>query len=234
MTFYVEDQITNLMAEKLNIGGGFQDQQVQNLSKEMDRLMVYNYQSKNDDTQEKILNTPGPKLDNEFKDLLADLADKCKSCGKSFSESEPRVPGFSKKTNESRRFIKRNKYRKWKRRTKPMKSFLNSNYLNKEMQQQQQLVVGNNLQNQTFYTGVNENNKDVSFINFNLAQGAINYENNENIGVINQFSTEHGQFDDVEALAAEICSVGLPNMPQDPNEYDQYLMHLFKNSKIMK
>ena len=72
MTFSVEDQITNLMAEKLNIGGGFQDQQVQNLSKEMDRLMVYNYQSKNDDTQEKILNTPGPKLDNEFKDLLAD------------------------------------------------------------------------------------------------------------------------------------------------------------------
>ena len=59
-------------------------------------------------------------------------------------------------------------------------------------------------------------------------------KNNENIGVINQFSTEHGQFDDVEALAAEICSVGLPNMPQDPNEYDQYLMHLFKNSKIMK
>ena len=233
MTFSVEDQITNLMAEKLNIGGGFQDQQVQNLSKEMDRLMVYNYQSKNDDTQEKILNTPGPKLDNEFKDLLADLADKCKSCGKSFSESEPRVPGFSKKTNESRRFIKRNKYRKWKRRTKPMKSFLNSNYQNWEMQQQ--LVVGNNLQNRTFYTGVNQNNiKDVSFIDFNLAQGAINYENNENIGVINQFSTEHGQFDDVEALAAEICSVGLPNMPQDPNEYDQYLMHLFKNSKIMK
>ena len=113
-----------------------------------------------------------------------------------------------------------------------MKSFLNSNYQNWEMQQQ--LVVGNNLQNRTFYTGVNENNKDVSFINFNLAQGAINYENNENIGVINQFSTEHGQFDDVEALAAEICSVGLPNMPQDPNEYDQYLMHLFKNSKIMK
>ena len=69
---------------------------------------------------------------------------------------------------------------------------------------------------------------------FNLAQGAINYENNENIGVINQFSTEHGQFDDVEALAAELCSAGLPNMPQDPNEYDQYLMHLFKNSKIMK
>ena len=229
MTFSVEDQITNLMAEKLNIGGGFQDQQVQNLSKEMDRLMVYNYQSKNDDTQEKILNTPGPKLDNEFKDLLAD---KCKSCGKSFSESEPRVPGLSKKTNESRRFIKRNKYRKWKRRTKPMKSFLNSNYQNWEMQQQ--LVVGNNLQNRTFYTGVNENNKDVSFINFNLAQGAINYENNENIGVINQFSTEHGQFDNVEALAAEICSAGLPNMPQDPNEYDQYLMHLFKNSKIMK
>ena len=227
MTFSVEDQITNLMAEKLNIEGGFQDQQVQNLSKEMDRLMVYNYQSKNDDTQEKILNTPGPKLDNEFKDLLAD---KCKSCGKSFSESEPRVPGFSKKTNESRRFIKRNKYRKWKRRTKPMKSFLNSNYQNWEMQQQ--LVVGNNLQNRTFYTGgVNENNKDVSFINFNLAQGAINYEN---IGVINQFSTEHGQFDDVEALATEICSAGLPNMPQDPNEYDQYLMHLFKNSKIMK
>ena len=63
---------------------------------------------------------------------------------------------------------------------------------------------------------------------------AINYENNENIGVMNQFSTEHGQFDDVEALAAKICSVGLPNMPQDPNEYDQYLMHLFKNSKIMK
>ena len=59
-------------------------------------------------------------------------------------------------------------------------------------------------------------------------------KNNENIGVINQFSTEQGQFDDVEALAAEICSVGLPNMPQDPNEYDQYLMHLFKNSKIMK
>ena len=231
MTFYVEDQITNLMAEKLNIEGGFQDQQVQNLSKEMDRLMVYNYQSKNDDTQEKILNTPGPKLDNEFKDLLVDSADKCKLCGNSFSESEPRVPGLSKKTNESRRFIKRNKYRKWKRRTKPMKSFLNSNYQNWEMQQ---LVVGNNLQNRTFYTGVNENNKDVSFINFNLAQGAINYENNENIGVINQFSTEHGQFDDVEALAAEICSVGLPNMPQDPNEYDQYLMHLFKNSKIMK
>ena len=186
MTFSVEDQITNLMAEKLNIEGGFQDQQVQNLSKEMDRLMVYNYQSKNDNTQEKILNTPGPKLDNEFKDLLAD---KCKSCGKSFSESEPRVPGLSKKTNESRRFIKRNKYRKWKRRTKPMKSFLNSNYQNWEMKQQQ-LVVGNNLQNRTFYTGVNENNKDVSFINFNLAQGAINYENNENIGVINQFSTE--------------------------------------------
>ena len=233
MTFSVEDQITNLMAEKLNIEGGFQDQQVQNLSKEMDRLMVYNYQSKNDDTQEKILNTPGPKLDNEFKDLLVDSADKCKLCGNSFSESEPRVPGLSKKTNESRRFMKRNKYRKWKRRTKPMKSFLNSNYQNWEMQQQQ-LVVGNNLQNETFCTGVNENNKDVSFINFNLAQGAINYENNENIGVINQFSTEHGQFDDVEALAAEICSVGLPNMPQDPNEYDQYLMHLFKNSKIMK
>ena len=94
MTFSVEDQITNLMAEKLNIGGGFQDQQVQNLSKEMDRLMVYNYQSKNDNTQEKILNTPRPKLDDECKDLLAD---KCKSCGKSFSESEPRVPGFSKK-----------------------------------------------------------------------------------------------------------------------------------------
>ena len=86
MTFSVEDQITNLMAEKLNIEGGFQDQQVQNLSKEMDRLMVYNYQSKNDDTQENILNTPGLKLDNEFKDLLVDSADKCKLCGNSFFE----------------------------------------------------------------------------------------------------------------------------------------------------
>ena len=45
---------------------------------------------------------------------------------------------------------------------------------------------------------------------------------------------QNRQFDDVEALATEICSAGLPNMPQDPNEYDQYLMHLFKNSKIMK
>jgi|ERR1712062_713766 len=66
---------------------------------------------------------------------------------------------------------------------------------------------------------------------FNLAQGAINYGNNENIGVNNQFPTEYGQFDEA-ALAAEICAAGLPNMPDDPIEYDQYLMHLFPGLEL--
>ena len=66
---------------------------------------------------------------------------------------------------------------------------------------------------------------------FNLAQGAINYENNENVGVNNQFPTEYGQFDEA-ALAAEICAAGLPNMPDDPIEYDQYLMHLFPGLEL--
>ena len=68
---------------------------------------------------------------------------KCELCGKSFSESEPRVPGFTKKPSKSRRFIKKNKYKKWKRKeamkkpldlvhnlsdlqlSEPMKSLLN-------------------------------------------------------------------------------------------------------------
>ena len=43
---------------------------------------------------------------------------------------------------------------------------------------------------------------------FNLAQGAINYENNENIGVNNQFPTEYGQFDEA-TLAADIDFEGV-------------------------
>ena len=39
----------------------------------------------------------------------------CHLCGESFSETEHRIPGFANRPSKSRRFIKRSKYKKWKR-----------------------------------------------------------------------------------------------------------------------